>query len=775
MTTIGSTPPAVSAPAVQSAAQSAAADLPTYAQFSAWPATQQIQWLIANGQRPTLPGWVTLPLDNKCAVLVDTTHPSGYRTVRLSNWSDSAPNLSVQVKSGQWGRPDPLNMSRAEFQAMDGADQVSFVLLYGKLREGNSSWALWRYYVTFTGTGASPPEAPFVAGALSGATNASLYPDGFATSPRQLDPSVFLSWSGSDQRAYFDTSGQANMLTVGQGVSSGAYVTYSVNSGVSSVEWTFKPLADVAEADFQTWSKGSQKAFIEHYASVQLPGAPAYVYIGKPWQGAYWRLSAGGVPIRAEARSTTAREAPVSLAQFQGQSSANGAAAFTSNEQALYLYTQAGNKMGAVVTVLGANFLLSADGKRVQALDSLTKQLVEAMPPADLQILMDSTVGREKLEAIGYTIWPSGTAESQINGVRGKIRDMFPDTLPSGLVTTFGPTTTKEALVKPFIAQLDILEEQIKATGSSSTLVDLKTLNAATDDLKKRAQRLASFAKQPDAISGHGPVRGNLVVAWSDVTKISEAHQTFWDTAKALWQAEDAIAKAADRKNKITGAEAKTDLATMIFAFQLQSNIIGQSLTKADTEELRQINALVQLYTTMQTNVNQVLGYESLLPKDTKPEDKTATKYSWFGANQQVAMSSFQLTALSLMFDGNVKSANTYSGGPSSGLNGSPIEEIYGITRPVTGHSTVSAQNGDTSQAGTVSRLGFALPWMTNSQWSQFGNSLSSTISIINQHAQTKMNAVNSADKESNRHFELANTVLSKMNDMLQSIGRNVA
>ena len=49
---------------------------------------------------------------------------------------------------------------------------------------------------------------------------------------------------------------------------------------------------------------------------------------------------------------------------------------------------------------------------------------------------------------------------------------------------------------------------------------------------------------------------------------------------------------------------------------------------------------------------------------------------------------------------------------------------------------------------------------------------LSATITILNQQNQIRQNEIQNAAKQANRHFELGNNALRKMNDILMSIGR---
>ncbi|WP_163850675.1 hypothetical protein [Pseudooceanicola aestuarii] len=56
--------------------------------------------------------------------------------------------------------------------------------------------------------------------------------------------------------------------------------------------------------------------------------------------------------------------------------------------------------------------------------------------------------------------------------------------------------------------------------------------------------------------------------------------------------------------------------------------------------------------------------------------------------------------------------------------------------------------------------------------WEQFSTQLADTVTLLNQRNQIKQNEIENASKAQNRHFELGNNALRKMNDMLMTIGR---
>jgi hypothetical protein len=89
-----------------------------------------------------------------------------------------------------------------------------------------------------------------------------------------------------------------------------------------------------------------------------------------------------------------------------------------------------------------------------------------------------------------------------------------------------------------------------------------------------------------------------------------------------------------------------------------------------------------------------------------------------------------------------------------------PIEDLYGATRP-------TFDLVDQGEDG-----GGSLKLLSKNAFDQFQTQISNSITILNQQNQIKQNDVENATKAQNRHFELGNNALRKMNDLLLMIGR---
>jgi hypothetical protein len=56
--------------------------------------------------------------------------------------------------------------------------------------------------------------------------------------------------------------------------------------------------------------------------------------------------------------------------------------------------------------------------------------------------------------------------------------------------------------------------------------------------------------------------------------------------------------------------------------------------------------------------------------------------------------------------------------------------------------------------------------------WDSSSTQLNDSVTLLNQRNQLKQNEIESAARQQNRHFDLGNNALKKMNDLLMTIGR---
>lgn len=90
-----------------------------------------------------------------------------------------------------------------------------------------------------------------------------------------------------------------------------------------------------------------------------------------------------------------------------------------------------------------------------------------------------------------------------------------------------------------------------------------------------------------------------------------------------------------------------------------------------------------------------------------------------------------------------------------------PLEAYYGIeNRPM----SLLSDDGNKGKGG--------LGLQRRDYWDKWSTQLSDTVTILNQKNQLKQNEIDNDSKQGNRHFDLGNNALKKMNEMLMSIGR---
>ena len=105
---------------------------------------------------------------------------------------------------------------------------------------------------------------------------------------------------------------------------------------------------------------------------------------------------------------------------------------------------------------------------------------------------------------------------------------------------------------------------------------------------------------------------------------------------------------------------------------------------------------------------------------------------------------------------------------------GHPIENLRNILRP--DNDLIDFVPGVLTQ-GTPGRLVTtpivnSLNRFSQNAWNIYGTRLADAVTQINQQSQILTNEISSLNRERNRHFDLANNALRRLNDSLQTIAR---
>ena len=318
---------------------------------------------------------------------------------------------------------------------------------------------------------------------------------------------------------------------------------------------------------------------------------------------------------------------------------------------------------------------------------------------------------------------------------------------PDGLTLANMPAADR----KIFADELKLLGKQIYGMGIFS-LPDLANATKAISDRLSLAARFSGITACPTDTVDLTKKYTNLYSA--------DGNATLMRGYTNLIQQESQIRNvslAADQlvtSGNLSGSNKKLDAPTLIFYFQLDANLVQEAEINASTEEIKQLNALLNLYSQMQGLINQTLEKFGDDAKQKLGLLGNADGTNWSSSTIPTSPQPSSQVIAAIFED--------YMGASSQ----HPLEAAYGIKKP---NYDMVYNVTDSNHAS-----GYLNPNLKDS-WNAFNSSLSDTVSQLNQQSQLKMNDINSATKQKDRHFDLANNSLSKMNDMIQTIGRGLA
>ncbi|MCL3883314.1 hypothetical protein [Marivita sp. GX14005] len=464
---------------------------------------------------------------------------------------------------------------------------------------------------------------------------------------------------------------------------------------------------------------------------------------------------------------------------------------------------------GAVKQIdLGAakvNVMLSNDGKTVIPVDQLTISDIARLSQADQSSLTDATIWKDLAARLNLTkVAPSGGPPPTYNtDVMSALRSEI----------TKAETTLGAGNAKVFMDQLDLLAR--RAGASKIAAGDL--LDSEAGAIGERFRRALAFASVPEpakmtisqyllGLRVNSKTEFALYVE-NDIGTFGRASSTDGNATikqglAEFMRAERAIrasTMARDAMAPLSGGvrDPRMDVANLIFRLQSLYETQAEGVADSGTEEIKQLHRLLNDYARMQrmvtetvklfdpSNTDQTLGligadYDNSVFTDPSPpnEEVFLTNYSfsvkfdgkvhyphafegarvappyWFrtdtGSSLASRLSDEDLAAVSMF------SLDTEWFGESVAH---PIEALYRIERP---------------RQGFISE-GEYLGWLEQykkTSWDGYSTQLSDTVTQLNQQNQIKQNEIENATKQRNRHFDLGNNALSKMNEMLQAIGR---
>ena len=297
----------------------------------------------------------------------------------------------------------------------------------------------------------------------------------------------------------------------------------------------------------------------------------------------------------------------------------------------------------------------------------------------------------------------------------------------------------------PFLAELDLLKEQLARGG----IVSPAEIQKKVMDLRNRFDRAYNFYNvRPPSTSqewiGDPP---HLVDVYHNVISLDD-NETINHGYQVFIAQEKKIAELAETRMQLVRDDGvafgkRLDVPSLIARFQMIYSESLKAQVVMETEEINQQNALLKTYAAMQDLVNQTL--QQFVKADDDPKGILG-----LGEGDYEKLTDEQKKVLG-MFEDALGAGQKH-----------PLETQGQIDRPLFDFFKQDAGEADNYKLNAYSQT----------QWSTFGTRLSETVTLINQNTQIKMNDITSLQKEADRHFDLAANALAKLADIIQNIGR---
>ncbi len=407
--------------------------------------------------------------------------------------------------------------------------------------------------------------------------------------------------------------------------------------------------------------------------------------------------------------------------------------------------TQGGNRFDVVS---------SPDGRRVFILQQLTK--------ADIAIL-----SREDQDAIAGALdtLPANTRAELENVIGAQAGQNARDVLNLALQLAKDEINDffdlRNIANNPFNqADVDaaraVFVDQINNIGlraEASAFINQAEINTRLEDITRRAERANAFF----VTSQNPPFPSNA--GFQQVQNINSLDRdgfrqpTIENGFKSFIAQETRIRDLDNQRLQLArtgflnGGRA-LDGPNLIAIFQLNYNLVREAEVNAETEELTQQNALLRDYAAVQQLVNDALSRfpggedgadqtRNILGQDNSGNTRFDDASIDDATRDKIAFFEDQLT-----LPDNIRH---------------PIETLRGINRP----QFDLVKNSD----GTLNEF-------SQNQLNIFASQLADAVTQINQESQILTNEISNLNRERNRHFDLANNALRRLNDSLQTIAR---
>lgn len=333
-----------------------------------------------------------------------------------------------------------------------------------------------------------------------------------------------------------------------------------------------------------------------------------------------------------------------------------------------------------------------------------------------------------------------------------------------------------------FQRQLDLINQRI----TSAVLISETAITREVTEVRKRFDRALAFIdyrpqENVRIFYNNNELNLSSRPVLNSITTEPAKIQSGFDN---LMRLEREILASQERRAALGGdttfRNPRLDVPTLIWQLQLLYEAEATATSDSGTEELDQLHKLLRDYGIMQRLVNETIGkYDaskqderrrfldlaapmplfigSAILETRRPNGAVVhdirtnfTSESIWAVRLSARLSPAELAVISMFSDDAPYNQGAYS-------QNHPIERIIGLSsRP-----KVQFIGGDgvlaNHRAGT---------------WNSFSTSLNDAVTQLNQGNQIRQNEIENASRRANRHFDLGNNALRKMNDMLMTIGR---
>lgn len=437
---------------------------------------------------------------------------------------------------------------------------------------------------------------------------------------------------------------------------------------------------------------------------------------------------------------------------------------------------------GSAVPIVSL-FITNQDPRLVVNVATITKEAIAKLSQDDQTTLLKSKLFTEYMASqlgVAIAVWQNPTADNPLNpdptivgaDVQRVATDFndFYKLAAANLPANPNASTPPAFDGRPFADQLNILRDKMMSGG----MVNTKLVSKEILDLRQRYDRAVNYYKagfgtqsqtntdtviiRHDGLNSGNPLGiavDTNIVSTDNAETIKQGYRTFIAQEQKL--AENAKKRyAATDETNFPGLNGKPfDLPTLIYYLQDLYNSDLEAQVTIETESVRQTNAYLKDYADWQDMVNNTLSKWG--KDDTNEKGLNGGSAGEGNVFLNKGMSERQVK-LALMFD-------SQRAGIRHPVEMAVTGQSEKVTRPA--DFEIFVKNTDDNY-GT----NYDFTQHTRDAWQTYGTRLGEKVTQLNQDSQQKMNDINNMDKQRNRHYDLANSALSKMNDALQAILR---